>query len=81
MLSERERAVLDFERSWWLLPGPKDRAIQEHLGMSAARFYQVLRALMDHPEAMKYDPLTIRRLHKIRSATRRQVSPRAVEDT
>ena len=81
MLSERDRAVLDFERSWWLLPGPKDRAIEEHLGMSAARFYTVLRTLLDEPDAMNYDPLTIRRLQKVRSARQRRLrEPRVLED-
>ena len=31
MVSERDRQVLDFEGSWWLFPGPKDRAIREYL--------------------------------------------------
>ncbi|MCU1449384.1 MAG: hypothetical protein JWP02_1554, partial [Acidimicrobiales bacterium] len=27
-LSDRERAILDFERSWWAEPGPKELAIR-----------------------------------------------------
>jgi hypothetical protein len=27
-LSDRDRAILDFERSWWLEPGPKEVAIK-----------------------------------------------------
>lgn len=81
MLSKRDRTVLDFERSWWLVPGPKDRAIQDHLGMSAGRYYQALRRLLDDPEAMEYDPLTIRRLRKVRTARdRRRPEPRVVAD-
>ncbi|TMK64900.1 MAG: DUF3263 domain-containing protein [Actinobacteria bacterium] len=34
-LSPRERALLDFERSWRWLPGPKAEAIRAHLRMSA----------------------------------------------
>jgi len=45
MLSDRDRAVLAFEASWWQYPGPKDRAIREYLDMSATRYYQVLRRL------------------------------------
>lgn len=66
MLSERDKAVLDFESSWWLYPGPKDRAVKEYLQMSSTRFYQVLRRLLDDPVALEYSPLTIRRLRKVR---------------
>ena len=81
MLSKRDKAVLDFERSWWLVPGPKDRAVQEHLGMSAGRYYQILRDLLDDTEAMTYDPLTVRRLLKVRAErVRRRPEPRVVAD-
>jgi hypothetical protein len=81
MLSKRDKAVLDFERSWWLVPGPKDRAVQEHLGMSAGRYYQILRDLLDDSEAMSYDPLTVRRLLKVRDVrTRRRPAPRVIAD-
>lgn len=72
MLTEADRAVLDFERSWWLYPGPKDRAVGEYLGMSATRYYQVLRRLLDDAEAERYDPLTIRRLRRVRERARRR---------
>jgi hypothetical protein len=81
MLSKRDKTVLDFERSWWLVPGPKDRAVQEHLGMSAGRYYQILRDLLDNSEAMAYDPLTVRRLLKVRTARKqRGAQPRVVAD-
>ncbi len=72
MLGEREKAVLEFEGSWWLYPGPKDRAIREHLGMSSTRYYQVLRRLLDDQEADGYAPLVVRRLRRIREADRRR---------
>jgi len=75
MLSDGDRAVLEFEGSWWHYPGPKDRAIREYLDMSATRYYQVLRRLLDDPAAEKTAPLTIRRLRRIREHARR----RAVE--
>lgn len=72
MLGERDKAVLEFEGSWWLYPGPKDRAIREHLGMSATRYYQVLRRLLDDEEADGYAPLVVRRLRRIREDDRRR---------
>jgi hypothetical protein len=67
MLSHRDKMVLDFERSWWMLPGPKDRAIREHLGIGAGLYYETLRRLVEDPDADRYDPLTIRRLRRVRT--------------
>lgn len=80
MLGERERAVLDFERAWWLYPGPKDRAVAEYLEMSATRYYQVLRRLLDEPEAERYDPLTVRRLRRVREQAGRRRAERRRDD-
>lgn len=71
MLTINERRVLDFERSWWTLPGPKDRDIIEVLGVSSAEYYQVLRELINKPAALAYDPLTVRRLRGILAAAHR----------
>ena len=72
MFTDRDKAVLDFERSAWLIPGPKLDAIQEQLGMSASKYYKVLRELAENEEAAEYDPMTIRRLR----ATRRREAVR-----
>lgn len=66
MLSERDRRVLDFESNWWAYPGPKDVAVRHYLGMSATRYYQVLRRLMDDDDALAIHPLTVRRLQRVR---------------
>ena len=76
MLTARERRVLDFERSWWKLPGPKDRDIKEHLGFSSTLYYRVLREALDKPDALAYDPLTVRRLQRLRAS---MVTPAAEE--
>jgi hypothetical protein len=67
-LSKRDLRVLDFEGSWWLYPQPKDRAIKDYLGMSATRYYQVLRRLVDDDAALAHAPLTVRRLRRLREA-------------
>ncbi|MDX1690761.1 MAG: DUF3263 domain-containing protein [Acidimicrobiia bacterium] len=72
MLRQRDIDVLDFEGSWWLYPGPKDRAIRDYLGMSATRYYQVLRRLVDDPEAERHAPLTVRRLRRMQDDARRR---------
>lgn len=69
-LSARERAVLDFEGSWWLAEGSKAAAIAERLGLSASRYYEVLAGLVDSPDAGAYAPLVVRRLRRTRDRRR-----------
>jgi len=70
-LTDRDRAILDFERTWWSEPGPKGAAIQARIGLSPARYYQLLAALIGSAEAEAYDPLVVRRLRKLQSNRRR----------
>ena len=70
-LSDRERGIIDFERSWWAEPGPKELAIRERFQLSATRYYQLLNELLESPDAMKYDPLVVRRLRRLRDRRRR----------
>ena len=71
-LPPRERDVLDFERGWWQLQGPKERAIRERFGFSAARYQQLLNRAIDRPEALAYDPMLVRRLRRLREQRRRR---------
>lgn len=70
-LSERERAILDFERSWWRYAGAKEQAIRDLFDMSATRYYQVLNTLIDHPAALAADPMLVKRLRRLRAARQR----------
>jgi hypothetical protein len=70
-LTERDREMLDFEREWWLLPGRKSSEIPVRFGMSASTYYRALHALIDHPAALGYDPLTVKRLQRRREQARR----------
>jgi hypothetical protein len=70
-LSPRERALIDFERVWWQLGTRKDDEIRRRFGMSASSYYRSLHALLEHPAAMAYDPLTVRRLQRRREQARR----------
>jgi hypothetical protein len=72
VLSDRERAILDFERGWWTRPGPKEAAIRAELGVSATRYYEILRSLVDRPEAFEHDPLTVSRVRRERDRRRRE---------
>jgi Protein of unknown function (DUF3263) len=70
-ISSRDRALLDFERTWWLAPGPKGPRIRAELGYSPTRYYERLASLLDHPAAIAYDPLTVKRLRRLRDQRRR----------
>ncbi|MCU1426782.1 MAG: hypothetical protein JWL83_782 [Actinomycetia bacterium] len=70
-LTARERAILDFEREWWMLPGPKDTAIRARFKMSPSSYYRAVSGLIEHPGALRYDPLTAKRLRKQRDERRR----------
>lgn len=71
-LTDRDRAILDFERSWWSQPGPKETAIRERFELSPTRYYELLNEMLETDEAMAYDPLVVRRLRRLRDRRRRQ---------
>ena len=71
-LSDRDRAILDFERTWWCDPGNKESAIRERLDLSGTRYYELLQALLDDADALAYDPLVVRRLRRHRERRRRE---------
>ena len=67
-LTERDRAVLEFERRWWKHAGAKEQAIRDQFGLSAARYYQVLGRVIESPAALVHDPMLVRRLQRVRAA-------------
>jgi hypothetical protein len=75
-LTDRDRAILEFERQWWRYAGGKEQAIRDLFGMSATRYYQLLNALIDQPEALAQDPMLVKRLRRLRSSRQRARSAR-----
>ena len=67
-LTERDRAILALETLWPRHSGAKEEAIRAQLGMSAARFYQLLGRLIESDAALEFDPMLIRRLRRLREA-------------
>lgn len=67
-LSRRDLDILAFERQWWKYAGAKEDAIKELFGLSATRYYQVLNALVDRPEALAADPMLVKRLRRLRAS-------------
>lgn len=67
-LTDEQAAILDFEKSWWRYAGAKETAVRETFGMSFPRYFQALNAILELPEAMAYDPFTVKRLLRLRDA-------------
>ena len=67
-LSARDLSMLAFERAWWRRGGMKEEAIREEFGISTARYYQLLGALIDTPAALQEDPMLVKRLQRLRDA-------------
>ena len=75
-LSERDHKILELERDWFRAQGSKEDAIRDRLGMSSTSYYQALNALIDNPEAIKADPLLVKRLRRLRTSRMRQRNAR-----
>jgi hypothetical protein len=69
------RDILGFEQAWWRgwdHRRPKELAIRDQFGISAARYYQLLNRVIDSPEALAQDPMLVRRLRRIREVRRQK---------
>lgn len=71
-LTDRERAMLEFERQWWRHAGSKEQAIRETFDLSATKYYRLLNALLDVPAAAEFDPLVVGRLRRLRASRARR---------
>lgn len=64
--AQRIRRVLDFEADWVKHGGAKARAIRAEFGWSTTRYYQVLDGLLETQDAVRHDPMLVRRLLRLR---------------
>lgn len=71
-LCERDRALLDLERTWWLEGGTKSQIVKGRLGLSLSRYNQLLGQLAARKDAEEYDPLLVRRLRRAKFERRRR---------
>lgn len=70
-LSDRQRAIIAFEGSWWTQEDARDTLIRARFACSSEDYYQELNQLLDHPSALTFDPLVVRRLRRQRERRRR----------
>ena len=68
VLTDRDKAILDFERSWWTERGPKEVAIRERFDLSPTRYYQIV---ISPPQGRTGPPVEGTLSVEVRSTTRR----------
>lgn len=73
-LSERDAAILEFEKSWWQSKASKEMEIRDRFDMTVTRYYQILNNLIDTEAALRYDPLLVKRLRRLREQRQRDRS-------
>lgn len=69
-MTERDRAVLEIESRHWRHQATKEQHVREVLGLTPVRYYQVVAALVDHPEVARHYPQTVSRLRAVRGRAR-----------
>ncbi|WP_314853642.1 DUF3263 domain-containing protein [uncultured Microbacterium sp.] len=71
-LSDRSRALLDFESRWNGHGAAKEEAIRRELALTPARYYQLLERVIDEPDAAAHDALLVHRLRRLRDERARE---------
>lgn len=69
-LDERARRILAFESRAFRDEGSKAEAIRAEFDLSAPRYYRILGDLLESPAALRYDPMLVKRLLRLRDARR-----------
>ncbi len=72
VISERQHAMLEFERTFWTFDEPKEMLVRARFQCSADEYYAELNELLETPEALEHDPLVVRRLQRQRVRRRRE---------
>jgi hypothetical protein len=70
-LTERDQAMLEFEATWFNLDVDRLEAIRSRFACSAEEYTLELNRVIDHPGAMEFSPLVVRRLRRNRQRRRR----------
>jgi hypothetical protein len=70
-LTDSDRALLAIEAKWWSAWGRKESAIREATGLSTTAAMQQVNKLIDSEAALAHDPLTVKRLRRLRAVRKR----------
>lgn len=70
-LDDRDRAIVEFEATWFTLDEPRHEAIRARFSCSVEEYQLEVNRVIDHPDALALDPLVVRRLRRHRERRRR----------
>ncbi len=70
-LTERDRAMIEFEATWFTIDQDRHDAIRARFACSVEEYNLELNRVIDHPAALEIDPLVVRRLRRHRERRRR----------
>lgn len=72
VITERQQAMLEFERTFWTFDEPKETLVRARFHCSVDEYYAELNDLLEQPSALAHDPLVVRRLQRQRVRRRRE---------
>ncbi len=72
-LNDREQAIIQFESSWFTLDEHRYDAIRARFACSVEEYNLEVNRVIDHPAALEFHPLTVRRLRRHRERRRREM--------
>ncbi len=67
-LGELERRIIEFENSAVASGVVTAAAVRREFGVTLARYHQMLSGVLDSPQALRHDPMLVRRLRRLRDA-------------
>lgn len=71
-LTDRDRDLLRFEAQWQRHGAAKEEAVRDRLGITPARYYQLLSRVIDTEDALIFDPMLVHRLRRRRDESDRE---------
>ena len=72
-LTSRQRAMLEFERTWWQSDEPRAELIATRFGCSTDQYADELAQVLALPAALAHDPMVVRRHMRRRSRRRSEL--------
>lgn len=66
--SRVDRHILSIAARFYRLPGSRDAAAYAELGLTPTRYAAALNRVIDDPQALAQDPVTVNRLRRQRAA-------------
>jgi hypothetical protein len=70
MLNDREKELLQIAGAHYKYPGAREAHVRERFGIGPTAFYVEVNQIINRPDALEHDPLTVKRLLRLRDRRR-----------